>query len=234
MACFQLIQFDPAIGALVRVFPEIREESVLTSELMNSTAQFFTYVALSAMQRAGLVVRLGAAPAPAAPAMRTPGGVSPDGKPLNWWIFAPDGARHRVDTLSAEEERLSIREVITADTLYDRVVTAWTPVSAEERRAHAAARLSRQPTQAPASRIHFIYFENRDRADAAAAEFSRRAYGVSVTRSTDQPSGWLLKVETSADTDASGQIEELTVTLNGEYDGWETRIANGSASSNED
>jgi hypothetical protein len=151
LVCFQVVNLDPKMGALIRVFPSIRAEDMPLGGVTNSEEQFFTYVALNAMLRAGFLVSLGTAPPPATPAMRGRGGVDRGGKALNWQIVMPDGKSHRVDTLSADQEKLSMREIINADELYDRVATAWTPVNAEERRARAAARLTRQPTQAPTS-----------------------------------------------------------------------------------
>jgi Protein of unknown function (DUF1260). len=232
LVCFQFVDVDPVMGELVLVFPPIRPDTVSIQDVKESAEQFFIFTAVNAMWRAGLLVRLGNASAPAVPAMRLPGGIERSGRPLNWWIYSPDGQKHRVDTLSPEQERLSIRQFANADTLYHLVDSGWTPATAEAHRLRAAAREDRAETRRTATPdkrgegvTHYVYFKTREAVDKAAAAFRQRSYEVSVSPSADPGSGWLLKVETGADTDASDQIEELTVTLNGEYDGWETRAA---------
>jgi hypothetical protein len=121
----------PQYGSLLRVLPgfsTVRPQSFM--ELVEKREKFFVFFPLRAAVRQGLVTRVAGERIPEwaqeFPKMRARGGVTKDGRVLNWWIF--DGRREwRVDRLTEEQRSLPIRSIWTYPLLVERLEEEWVP-----------------------------------------------------------------------------------------------------------
>lgn len=127
----QYVYDDPQMGQLLRVLPgAFFERPPSVEDLASARELYFTYLPAKAAVRRGLLEVVGTAPVPPGlrlpPVMRRAGGIAAGGTVLNWWIGVP-GNERRVDTLSADEKKLSIYAIWNDTMLRERVESHWTP-----------------------------------------------------------------------------------------------------------
>lgn len=121
----------PHYGALLRVFPGVHKTRPANfTDLANADPQFFTFFPLGAALWRGIVGIAGNIAIPDRfrnwPTMRCAGFIDRNGRVHDWWIS--DWTKDtQVKTLTAEQRRLSLLEVINDTLLIERIVEGWKP-----------------------------------------------------------------------------------------------------------
>jgi hypothetical protein len=116
-------------GSLLRVFGRtFSERPDILSSLVVEGPQFETFFPLIAAQRRKIVAIAGTVDVPARlrkfPTFRAPGGISRDGRVLNWWLW--DGEKEwRIDALNEEQKQLPICEIVNDTLLIERIESGW-------------------------------------------------------------------------------------------------------------
>jgi hypothetical protein len=170
--------------------------------------------------------------------MRKRGGISKEGKTLNWFI----GHGLRLDRieemrqalnvreLTPEQSKLSIVVLAAYSTLIDRIVKGWTPERDEEL-AVAARRSNRDqqdtkgtPRNTRTALDHYLYFPQKSNAVKAAERLKAKGWAVEVRMGADGEN-WLALAKQPMPideeiTDIHDELDRLARELHGEYDGW--------------
>lgn len=131
LAYTQLSHIDKQFGHLLRVLPGLfkdRPESF--SSLVSLKERFHVFFPLGAALTKGIVKRVGNEDVPTwaqkFPLMRKAGWRDESGKVLNWWLW--DGEREwNVDSLTPEQESLSLAQIWNDTLLIQRIVENWSP-----------------------------------------------------------------------------------------------------------
>jgi hypothetical protein len=122
------ISKDPTFGELVRVLSGLHAKRPQCFDV--SQALYAVFFPLSAAASKGIVEIVGHVEVPQGDErprlMRRPGGITRDGRILNWFIT--DGANEwRKDALSDSERELSIAEIWNDTLLIERITSGWRP-----------------------------------------------------------------------------------------------------------
>jgi hypothetical protein len=96
--------------------------------LLAEQIQFETFFPLRAAKKKGIVAIAGSLEIPTAlrkfPLFRERGGISRDGKVLNWWLW--DGNEEwRIGELNEHQKTYPIRGIVNDTLLIDRIETGW-------------------------------------------------------------------------------------------------------------
>jgi hypothetical protein len=131
LALAQVTHRDSLYGTLIRVLePVLEKPPPDLSDVVTAGERFWTFFPVAAAIKRGLVEMLGMASIPADrqrfPLLRQRGQIRPDGSVADWWLW--DGERRwRVGTLSPDQVKLSIAEVVNDTLLRERIEQDWTP-----------------------------------------------------------------------------------------------------------
>lgn len=175
------------------------------------------------------------------PVMRKRGGISRDGKTLNWFIghglkldrVGEMRQAVNVRELTPEQRKLSIVMLTNCGPLVEDIVRGWTPERDEELM-EEARRKKKEATSAPAAQVqsatsegvldHYLYFQKKSQAEEAARRLRAKGWRVDVRMGADGQN-WLALAKQPAPIDKEigdvrDELEDLADELHGEYDGW--------------
>jgi hypothetical protein len=116
-------------GSLLRVFSRILLERPREFEtFLAEQTQFDTFYPLLGAAKRGIVKIAGHVEIPANlqrfPIFRAEGGISRDGRVLNWWLW--DGVREwRIGDLSSNQKQFPIRGTVNHTLLVERIESGW-------------------------------------------------------------------------------------------------------------
>lgn len=229
------------MGELIRVLPGLFSTRPNISELAREHEMYFVFFTLEHSLGEKLVQFISNEPTPEGarsfPIMRKRGGIDGSGKTLNWFIG--DGRKlstleemrqaKNVDELSREQENLSIQQLWPYPVLVKKLAQRWTPAGAEGIRLAAAK--GPQPSRVGESVNlqsdmieHYLYFEIKRNADLVADRLRAKGWSA-VVRMGGDGKNWLVLGQTHVSPagdieDVRNELEELALSLGGEYDGW--------------
>jgi hypothetical protein len=131
LAYAQLIHKVPPEGSLIRVLiPLLASPAEHLDVLAAMGDRFLTFFPVGAAVNRKIVRFAGNVAVPdkykEVPPMRAPGGRTPRGKVMNWWVLE-GGKERRVDELTPEQRRWSIASVINDTLLVKRIEQDWRP-----------------------------------------------------------------------------------------------------------
>jgi len=127
----QYSHWNDRYGELIRVLPGVHKSRPTRWEsLVGQPEVFSTFTPLAKAVRDGHVSVVASVPVPSSaqsfPLMRAPGLLDASGNTV-WWLW--DGKQEwRTPQLTAEQQRLSIREIVGLSVIADRVLNGWNPV----------------------------------------------------------------------------------------------------------
>ena len=130
-AYLQYTQKDPALGHLIRVLAgNIKQRQKSFKEIASTKELFFVFFPLSAAERRKIVTWVANEEIPAwakeRPMMKKRGGITRDGKVLNWIIT--DGTDEQiVKQLTEEQKEYSPEEIWNDTMLVQRICKGWMP-----------------------------------------------------------------------------------------------------------
>jgi hypothetical protein len=224
-AYLQLVEVSDEYGELVRVVPGRPGDDRPLQERLAEPEQFSAFFLATVAERRNIVQALGTADVPprVSPSpLKAPGGITPDGTVLNWWIIA-EGREWRVDRLTSEQADYTVAEIVNAEVLRERVRSGWRHADVFPVPPPPSSSLptEEQGTTQP-RRTHFIYFDNPSDAAAAAAALAR--FGtVTTEQSASDLRQLLLKVDQANEGDDEAIIDTAG-RFRGDYDGTETSV----------
>jgi len=132
VAFLQYLNRDALMGEFIRVFAGTHAERPASLEsIVTPNEQFLAFFPVTAAERKKIVTFVGSAKVPSRlnefPVLRAPGRIDPVRRKIeNWRLW--DGKRSwGVDQLSEAERDLSVKEIVGAPILVDRIVTGWVP-----------------------------------------------------------------------------------------------------------
>jgi hypothetical protein len=221
-AYLQLINRNDEYGPLIRVLPGIYETRPDLESLSKGGDAFLTFFPVDAALSRGIVRRLGSFDVPkerrSFPAFKIPGGISPSGEILNWWIWDGKDER-RVDELTEEQLDLPVAEIVNDTALRERISSGWRHRDAGR---YGAASEDRQEDNVTFGTTHFAYFADPAVARPAAVRLEEFGH-VEIEHPSDAKDATLIRVLTP-DADECEAIRRVVEQLGGEYDGTETAV----------
>jgi len=122
---------DPALGHLIRILKGVYKKRPKSfKEIVREKEIFYVFFPLSAAERRKIVAWVANEDIPesakARPMMKKGGGVTREGKVLNWIIS--DGSSEKiVEKLSEEQKTYSPEEIWNDTMLIDRICSGWLP-----------------------------------------------------------------------------------------------------------
>jgi len=173
------------------------------------------------------------------PIMRKAGRRDKSGKVLNWSLW--DGERQwRVGSLTAEQKGFSIVQIWNDTLLTERIAEGWSPelVDSEGTSVHTVQTSKQNGEEGTPNRLdpkssptfsHYLYFPTESGARNVAEALESDAFLVVVRPGADGVN-WLVLASRSIPSSGSIEdervkLEKLAESFEGEYDGWETSIA---------
>ncbi len=251
LAYAQFSHQDEQFGHLLRVLPSICEQPPESfKEMVNLKERFYVFFPLSAALSQGIVHRVANEDVPSwaqkFPLMRKAGWRDDSGKVLNWWLW--DGEKEwQVDSLTPEQESLSLAQIWNDTLLIERIVEGWSPseslsdqsTTPKQNENNALAIADDQAVldqlQSAGSNLtrphhikHYLYFPTKTGACKVAETLKSEGYTVEVTYESDE--SWLALAEHEVTltievvTSVRSHLENLAASMQGEYDGWEAAI----------
>lgn len=235
LAYLQYTAKDALYGDLVRILPGLFQTRPSSFEkLVGGKELYFTFYPVTApiLREVLTIVSNEEIPrwAQGIPIMRKAGGRTNQGKVRNWWIVEGDQS-FKVDTLTPEQENLSVMGIWTHPLLVHRLVEGWLPKDAGKGRPPGARQRTSRETgndEPLTQRVeHYLYFSRRDTGEKAAAKIRPMNHKVEVLPADENL--WVVlvhqraedKSEISATKDA---LEALAEELKGDYDGFEIGV----------
>jgi hypothetical protein len=253
LAYAQLSHQNKQFGHLIRVLPGIYQQPLETfADVVNLKERFYVFFPLSAALSQGIVKCVSNEGVPIwarkFPLMRKAGWRDDAGKVLNWWLW--DGNEEwQVDSLTPEQENLSLAQIWNDTLLVQRIVEGWSPGKSLSdqsagQKVNQDGASSTEKDQAVIDKLHtvglnlkhphyikhYLYFPSKLAANKAAKMLEVEGYTVKVIRASDGLT-WLalaahqLLPTNEVITGVRSHLEWLAATMQGEYDGWEVEIA---------
>jgi len=238
-------------GALVRVLPGLfHSRPADFAELARQKELYFVFYTLKYALRDNQTEIVSHQHVPAwaqpYPEMRWPGARDQNGKVIAWKIIKASDPlsleTHRrtplVNSLTAEQEKLSIHHIWPHPIMVKELARGWTPRRAEDLRLQdvaAATGREKDRTSDGKSAVkpmrHYLYFPKEADARKAGEVLQTRGFSVEVRLGADRENWLALATKTPPKNEASmdglrDDMETLAAELGGEYDGWE--LATGS------
>jgi hypothetical protein len=223
------------LGDFVRILPGFFETRPRTfKELAKTKELYFTFYQVTAPALRDIVSVVANEKIPRwarrIPVLRRQGGISREGKALNWWIINGDESC-QVNTLTPEQENLSVEQSWSHGLLVHRLVQGWLPKDEGKGRPPGSpARPTSQADEEPLTQqvLHYLYFPKREFAEKAAAKIRPLNYKVEVLPGADDEN-WLVLVDQAVEdkseiSEARDKLEALAQELKGDYDGFEIEV----------
>lgn len=227
----------PIYGHLIRVVEGIwRARPEGLHEVASGPTRFFTFFPVAAALNQNIVRLAGNVPVPPqfaeVPLMRQAGLEPLGGGKVDWWLW--DGKEPwRIGSLTPEQRKLSIVEVVNDTMLIKWIDTDWHPeTDILTNRSDSPAQVdaqARPDTAAPQTIDWYLYFSSREHADRAASAL--RSDGLRVLVRPGATGGWLALAQTEppatdeAFANLEARLRQLAESLNGEYDGWQAAVS---------
>jgi hypothetical protein len=131
LAYAQLIHRRRPEGSLIRVLTPLLSSPPEHLDVLAAMGdRFLTFFPVGAAVNRGIARYVGNVAVPdkykEVPPMRAPGGRTPRGKVMNWWLLE-GGKERRVDELTEEQKRWSIAGVINDTLLIEFIEEDWRP-----------------------------------------------------------------------------------------------------------
>lgn len=128
----QVVGKDPEYGELIRVFPGSRPHRPSSfEEFVSRNDSYYVFFPAGAAVRRGLVSIVGfeeiSPNVPVPPLMRRPGGRTPGGRVLNWFVRSPGGAEEFIEELTPEQAKLPLAVIWNDTLLAERIDERWRP-----------------------------------------------------------------------------------------------------------
>ena len=237
LAYAQFTHKMPVYGRLIRVVEGIwRTRPQALEEVVNAPTRFFTFFPVAAAVNQEVVSLVGNLPVPPQfadfPLMRESGLEPPGGGKVDWWLW--DGKeKWRIGSLTPEQRKLSIVEVVNGPVLIRWIDTDWHPetdILTNRSDSPRAVAVQHGPdAAAPKATDWYLYFSSREQADQAASTL--RSDGLRVLVRPGATGGWLALARSepapteNAFTDLEARLRKLAESLSGEYDGWEAAVS---------
>jgi Regulator of ribonuclease activity B len=235
LAYVQYTHYQEPLGTLIRVLPGFHQsKSADFVELARAKELYFVFCPIETLVNQGLlqVVSNERVPDSAVqfPPMRRRGFVRPlakGGGVSSWTIFEGEKER-RVETLTAQQARLSIASSWNLGMLVERLTEGWVPEMdlglplADPHLQQIAPEVGVQQVR------HFLYFRTEANARQAQQRLPASGFRVEV-RQAAQGADWLVLLSSPWTTEESlsrtrNELENLAVQFDGEYDGWEFEV----------
>ena len=132
LAYIQYILKHELDGELIRVLPGLFETRPTPfTQIALQKEKYFVFFPLTVVARGGGVEFVANEKIPTGsatfPLMRRAGGMTRDGKVLNWFLFDGKQNLRRIDILTDQEKELSLEETWNLALLVDRISSGWLP-----------------------------------------------------------------------------------------------------------
>lgn len=230
LAYVQYTHYTQPYGRLIRVLPDFyHSRPVEFSQIARQKELYFVFCPVETLVIQGLleVVANERVPDTAKnfPPLRKRGGVRPiaKGGGVSHWTILQGEKETRVEKLSPEQGRLSIASSWNLGMLIKRLTERWCPEM------DVGLSNSKRALEAGQPRVktvrHFLYFPTEAAAGRAQQTLLNRSRDVEIKPSA-KGKQWLVLVSDPLTTQYSlaqvrMELENLTIELGGEYDGWE-------------